>query len=121
MIDFLSSQKQTNKKEALVPSSALPIGATRSVKATTLTKVDPENARSMSNLLNLVLSIPQAEWDGVDAESDAAFEACSGPSLGFIHLLVFPSLPAFSLALQDRSLSLTVLDWLRVFFLSFHL
>ncbi|KAI9606350.1 hypothetical protein KEM48_001893 [Puccinia striiformis f. sp. tritici PST-130] len=72
--------------EALVPSSALPIGATRSIKATSLTKVDPDNPRSMSNILNLVLSIPQAEWDGLDPESDAAFEACSGPSLGFIHL-----------------------------------
>ncbi|WAQ87922.1 hypothetical protein PtA15_9A46 [Puccinia triticina] len=72
--------------EAIVPSSALPIGATRSVKPTTLTKVDPENPRSMSNILNLVLSIPQADWDGADPESDAAFEACSGPSLGFIHL-----------------------------------
>lgn len=72
--------------EALVPSSALPIGATRSLKSTTLTQVDPENPRSMSNILNLVLSIPQADWDGVDPESDAAFEACSGSSLGFIHL-----------------------------------
>lgn len=72
--------------EALVPSSALPIGATRSLKSTTLTQVDPENPRSMSNILNLVLSIPQADWDGADPESDAAFEACSGSSLGFIHL-----------------------------------
>ena len=72
--------------EALVPSSALPIGATRSVKSTTLTKVEPENARSMMNVLNLVLSIPQVEWDGVDAESELALEACSGASLGFIHL-----------------------------------
>jgi hypothetical protein len=40
----------------------------------------------MMNVLNLVLSIPQVEWDGVDAESELAFEACSGASLGFIHL-----------------------------------
>ncbi|MBW0509995.1 hypothetical protein O181_049710 [Austropuccinia psidii MF-1] len=72
--------------EALVPSSALPIGAVRSVNATTLTKVDPENPRSMVNVLNLVLSIPQAEWDGVDPECELAMQACSGPSLGFVHL-----------------------------------
>jgi len=72
--------------EALVPSSALPIGATRSVTATTLTRVDPENGRSVASVLNLVLSIPQVHWDGMDTESEEAYEACCGPSLGFIHL-----------------------------------
>lgn len=74
-------------KEALVPSSALPLGSLRSLKETSLLTVDPEDPRTGS-LTHMVLAIPQSAWDGVDPETDAAAEAATGPVLGFVHLCV---------------------------------
>ncbi|EGG05280.1 uncharacterized protein MELLADRAFT_88142 [Melampsora larici-populina 98AG31] len=72
-------------EDALVPSSALPIGAIRTLKSTSLLRIDPDEPRTGS-LLHMVLAIPQSEWDGIDPETDEATEAATGPVLGFVHL-----------------------------------
>ncbi|KAG0152522.1 hypothetical protein CROQUDRAFT_649945 [Cronartium quercuum f. sp. fusiforme G11] len=72
-------------EEALVPSSALPIGAIRTLKATSLIQIDPDDPRTGS-LIHMVLSIPQSNWDGLDPEANEANEAAIGPVLGFVHL-----------------------------------
>lgn len=92
----------------MVPSSALPIGAVRTVRDTSLVRIDPEDPRSLSELINAVLAIPQSTWSGrkkrggtagsgvKDEEEDAEEEEASpeeeevaiGPVLGFVHLCV---------------------------------
>ncbi|KAI8452156.1 Pre-mRNA cleavage complex II protein Clp1-domain-containing protein [Phakopsora pachyrhizi] len=87
--------------EAQVPSSALPLGATSSLKPTSLIRIDlsvnenspnttaattAANKIQLNNLINLILCIPQSDWDGVDVDSEAADQASTGPSLGFVHL-----------------------------------
>ncbi|CAH7685395.1 hypothetical protein PPACK8108_LOCUS19910 [Phakopsora pachyrhizi] len=93
--------------DAQVPSSALPLGATSSLKPTSLIRIDlsvnenspnttaattAANKIQLNNLINLILCIPQSDWDGVDVDSEAADQASTGPSLGFVHLFVYPLL-----------------------------
>ncbi|KAJ1026949.1 hypothetical protein NDA16_002242 [Ustilago loliicola] len=80
-------------QESLAPSSALPIGASRTVTETQLVKLDPTNsAADQSSLLHSVLALIQPSRGGGGAgQPDSSTnptddEIIGAPILGFIHV-----------------------------------
>ena len=82
-------------QEAMAPSSALPIGASRTVTETQLVKLDPTNSTAdQAALLNSVLALVQPPRGGGGAgQPDSSTnptddEIIGAPILGFIHVYV---------------------------------
>lgn len=80
-------------QESLAPSSALPIGASRTVTETQLVKLDPTNsAADQSSLLHSVLALIQPPRGGGGAgQPDSSTnptddEIIGAPILGFVHV-----------------------------------
>ncbi|EPQ29518.1 uncharacterized protein PFL1_02737 [Pseudozyma flocculosa PF-1] len=80
-------------QEAMAPSSALPIGAQRTVTQTQLVKLDPTNsAADQSSLLNSVLALVQPPRGGGGAGQPDSIqepdddEILGAPILGFVHV-----------------------------------